>query len=350
MVYSKNSEFRAELYNQVTKAKSLLQSIEVFFKNLPDDNNHLNKRVVVISSQLRSTFDLLVQSYNIVDIELLDEEKKELKNILYDIAQFNTELKDILNSFSTVFEALNTNGSFTTKQKSIKDCFDIKDLLDEYVPFFSHKLVKVQEFQINLILSEAEKKVQNLDAAKRAFEGEHTRTVYTEAFEKYSDLAKRYERAFYALIYLSIMSTFIACVVVYFRNNLLYEVLIIKAVIAVAIITLLTLWIRRASHYRKLAEQAEQTALELRAIPSFLKEVREEDQRLIYKDLAGKYFGKTLDQTQHDKIGDLMQDQIKNTIELTKATVDAAKGYKDIVSAKDEAKDNNSSNNKEDKS
>ncbi|ESK41246.1 hypothetical protein P256_00235 [Acinetobacter nectaris CIP 110549] len=235
---------------------------------------------------------------------------------------------------------LKFNGAMRVLQDSIdKNLLDLESC---------QKIIQSDNF--SNIIKNAEEKIQNLEAAKRAFEGEHTRTVYTEAFEKYSDLAKRYERAFYALIYLSIMSTFIACAIVYRRSDLLYDVLIVKAVIAVAVITLLTLWIRRASHYRKLAEQAEQTALELRAIPSFLKEVREEDQRLIYRDLAGKYFGKTLDQTQHDKIGDLMQDQIKNTIELTKATVDAAKGYKDIVSAKDEAKDSNSSNNKEDKS
>ena len=86
-----------------------------------------------------------------------------------------------------------------------------------------------------------------------------------------------------------------------------------------------TLFLRRASHAKKLYEQAYQTHVEINAFPIHVRSLKNEDKHELIKELALKYFGKELDQTQNDKIGDLMKDQLAAGTELIKASAELVK-------------------------
>lgn len=68
----------------------------------------------------------------------------------------------------------------------------------------------------------------------------------------------------------------------------------------------------------------------------FLRNIEKTEHSEIYKKLVDKYFGKELDQTQNDKIGDLIQDQLAAGTELIRASAE-------MVKAKSES--NSTSNN-----
>ena len=113
----------------------------------------------------------------------------------------------------------------------------------------------------------------------------------------------------------------------FFTTELNYWVffITIKVLILSITITLCTLFLRRASHAKKLHEQAYQTHVEINAFPIHVRSLKEEDKHELIKELALKYFGKELDQTQNDKIGDLMQNQVYSSTELIKASAEMLK-------------------------
>lgn len=90
-------------------------------------------------------------------------------------------------------------------------------------------------------------------------------------------------------------------------------------------ITLTTYFLRLSSFYQSKYEQAKQTRLELEAFPDYASLLKPETAEDLRKELALKYFGKEVDQTQNDKIGDLIKDQLAAGTELIKASVELVK-------------------------
>ncbi|KXZ67528.1 hypothetical protein AVENLUH8758_02275 [Acinetobacter venetianus] len=82
---------------------------------------------------------------------------------------------------------------------------------------------------------------------------------------------------------------------------------------------LIAYYLRISTHYRRLADQAEQTHLELLAFPQYAAELGEEKSREIKEQLALKYFGKEIDASGYQKISDIAQEQLKTSSELVKA-------------------------------
>lgn len=95
---------------------------------------------------------------------------------------------------------------------------------------------------------------------------------------------------------------------------------------------------RRSSHAKKLQDQAYQTHVEISAFPIHVRSLKEDDQHALVKELALKYFGKELDQTQNDKVGDLMKDQLAAGTELIKASAEMVKNVKSISGSADKTK------------
>lgn len=76
---------------------------------------------------------------------------------------------------------------------------------------------------------------------------------------------------------------------------------------------------------KKLHEKAYQTHVEINAYPLFIRSLEKSDQQEITKELALRYFGNNIDQTQNDKIGDLVQDQLSAGTELVRASAEMVK-------------------------
>ena len=68
--------------------------------------------------------------------------------------------------------------------------------------------------------------------------------------------------------------------------------------------------------------------MELNALPNYLRQVGSEHHSEIYKEMIPKFFGKELDQSQNDKVGDLVKDQLAAGTELIKASAEMVKNVK----------------------
>lgn len=190
-------------------------------------------------------------------------------------------------------------------------------------------------------VEKATQSVSSVISAKEALEGKLTEDIYSNAAKKYINTAR-----FYDVLLLVTLGIFYYITSNLFENFQMISIFkaikkasteaqtlaifffITKLTMVSIVITLVTIFIRRSSHFRKLHDQANQTSLELNALPNYLRQVNSEHHSEIYKEMIPKFFGKVLDQTQNDKIGDLMKDQIAAGTELIKVSAEIAKSLK----------------------
>lgn len=103
-----------------------------------------------------------------------------------------------------------------------------------------------------------------------------------------------------------------------------------KLAILIVGVTLTTYFLRLSSFYQLKQEQAKQTKLELEAFPDYVSGMDKTVANNLRQELALKYFGKEIDQTQTDKIGDLIKDQLAAGTELIKASAEMVKNVKSL--------------------
>lgn len=170
--------------------------------------------------------------------------------------------------------------------------------------------------------------VKSVVSAKEALESKPTEVIYSEASLRYLEAARNYEWTFYLIFIAAIIVTIVSFIHFPYSTTDIVDFILYKVLTVSVVITFGTIFLRKASHLRKLHDQAHQTSMELQALPLYLKNVKSDDHSEIYKNLAEKYFGKEIDQTQNDKIGDLLQDQVKISTELIKASAEMVKSVK----------------------
>ncbi|CAM4229780.1 hypothetical protein [Acinetobacter pragensis] len=108
-------------------------------------------------------------------------------------------------------------------------------------------------------------------------------------------------------------------------NDKVLKYILFKISIIVVGITLTTYFLKLSIYYQNKYEQAKQTKLELEAFPDYISLVTKETAEELRKELALKYFGKELDRTYNEKIGNLVQEQMSSSIDLVKATAEIIK-------------------------
>lgn len=178
-------------------------------------------------------------------------------------------------------------------------------------------------------LNEVKRTVNKIDAALLAIEQNETDKIYLELSEKYKwEYMRNNFYFFLTLIIAGLISFYNSMSVAEIAKLIEKELIIfisIKLILVTITITLCTLFLRRSSHAKKFQDQAYQTHIEISAFPIHVRSLKEEDKHELVKELTMKYFGKELDQTQNDKIGDLMQNQIAAGTELIKASAEMLK-------------------------
>lgn len=210
----------------------------------------------------------------------------------------------------------------------------------------------------NKLISELEKQVEKASgsvksviSAKEALESKPTEDIYSNAAKKYIKTAR-----FYDVLLLILLGVFYYLTSQFFENFQMISIFkaiqkssseaqtlaifffITKLTIVSIVITLATIFIRRSSHFRKLHDQANQTSLELNALPNYLRQVDSEHHSEIYKEMIPKFFGNELDQSQNDKVGDLVKDQLAAGTELIKASAEMVKNAKSLGDSADKTK------------
>lgn len=186
-------------------------------------------------------------------------------------------------------------------------------------------------------IAEVKEKVKDFESLRLALEQRETSSIYLSVHDKYRSeflinnalfFLSLFSGAILTLYSTSFSSAYLQSYTTYSKVTTVdqwFILITIKVLIITLTITLCTLFLRRSAHAKKLYEQAYQTHVEINAFPIHVRSLKEEDKHVLIKELAMKYFGKELDQTQNDKIGDLMKDQLTAGTELIKASAELVK-------------------------
>lgn len=219
------------------------------------------------------------------------------------------------------------------------------DIIEKSIIFLNSKIIPIRvsnqqsqqliEENLEPKIKEIEEKIKDFESLRLALEHRETSSIYLELHNKYNEEYEKNNYYFFGTLILAVIITFLTSIKIntfnlFFTTKLSYWAIFItiKVLIISITITLCTLFLRRAAHAKKLKEQAYQTYVEIIAFPIHVRSLEKADKDELIKELAMKYFGKELDQTQNDKIGNLMQDQITSSTELIKASAEIVKNLK----------------------
>ncbi|MFI8035743.1 hypothetical protein ACH8I4_17975, partial [Acinetobacter sp. ABJ_C3_5] len=263
-------------------------------------------------------------------IPIINELVLELENILK-----GKPSKDTIKSIKEIDEKI------TAIESNFYDLRYLSEAIQEYQENENKTKDLVSELEIQV--EKATQSVQSVISAKEALESKPAEEVYSQAAKNYINTAR-----FYDVLLLALLGVFYYLTTQFFQNfqtiaifkaiqkssseaqTLAIFFFITKLTIFSIVITLATIFIRRSSHFRKLHDQANQTSLELNALPFYLRQVDSEHHSEIYKEMIPKFFGKELDQSQNDKVGDLVKDQLAAGTELIKASAEMVKNAKSL--------------------
>lgn len=179
--------------------------------------------------------------------------------------------------------------------------------------------------EIRDMLEEAEKELKDFKVLKNILKNLKTEDYYSSESKRYKKIHFVYMGLFLATLIgaLGISAYSICAKPIYFLDTFDYWFLKISFILVV--ITLVSYFIKQSSHHQSLADQANQTRLEIQAFPTFVTGIEKADEVAIRKELALKYFGREVDKTAHKDMSNLVSDQMKNTTEMVKAVTEVIK-------------------------
>lgn len=295
-----------------------------------DENNNLNDKLLYVFSTLLP----LVNKYIEEEITLI-----VLLNSFNSV--LNTEIIDIVDNYLNpqskvfLFTFIGLNSSYE-KESNIK----LGKELEEYKKYYKDALVELKKYE-------------------NATKNKTSVNVYAKIESDFKDLESKYRVYFFTFVVLTLLFTVgynpligiwdnivgLGCSLsinisdhcTALNNQVLYpfngntlKYIIFKVAILLVGITLSTYFLKLTSFYQLRQEQAKQTKLELEAFPDFVSGMDKDVANNLREELALKYFGKDVDKTQIDKNGDLIQEQMKISTDLVKASVDMFKNIKTV--------------------
>lgn len=101
----------------------------------------------------------------------------------------------------------------------------------------------------------------------------------------------------------------------------IYDFWAIKITAIFIVVTGVTFCLKQAIHYQKKKDKAEQTRLELEALPTYMFNFSDEQKNEVYKKLTGKYFGRDSDNEGYQAMSDVIQEQIRLSNEVLKSVI-----------------------------
>ena len=251
------------------------------------------------------------------------------------------ELKEFRNT-SEIFEELNNSLSWfdhetETLLHSPTDTDKIQELIDileKSIILLNSKILPIrisnqqsqQLIEENLApkIKEIEEKVKDIERAKLALQNDRIHLIFEEYEEKLKNEADSWEIRFFMTLaigaILAILIIFCPDMKIGFWNYIFLKVLLISIVI-----TLSTYFLRRSVHLRKQSDELGRMSFEMDALPSFMSSLSNDKSEKVITELIPKYFARPIDQSQNDKIGDLMKDQLAAGTELIKASAEMVK-------------------------
>lgn len=315
-----------------SKERYLVADIE---QNLIDISNFYNNLDFEEQKQKKNTFEFRL-IHPAREKEAFDNLAHKIRSLIREHPQYIEfknenltlmESTESIKNFCSKMERPITDLNYNKFQNLVNELDGLVNLI--YLDIKNDKELEQIKKSLEKEVEEAKNEVKNIKSAVFAVEGGKAELIYSEASKKYLEKARQYEISFYLLLFAAGCIAFISFRHFTYEHTNIVDFVLSKLMILTVVVTLGTIFLRKASHLRKLHDQAHQTSLELQAFPLFIRSLKEEDKDHLTKELALKYFGKELDQTQNDKIGDLIQDQMKASTEMVKASTEMVKNLKD---------------------
>ena len=312
-----------------------VKKVEILFLRVLDEFKKLYSRMIL----------------NFDEYDFFNKKPLHLDDLTSMIKSFSYQLLDFLNTSSLHRYILLKSNGYTLQNKIDDLCshfvFRERDLnnyevinidatilnhakqihtfLEWYSNYFDIINARLESDQI---IEDLKEKVKDTSAVLQLMRGARTETIYSTARDNYLKFARYYDISSYFVLLIILGLGGYIFVNFPQESNRILNFFLSKILIITTLVTLATIFLRKAAHLRKLYDQANQTSMELQALPLYLLNVDESEHSEIYKKLAEKYFGKEIDQKQNDKIGDLMQDQLSAGTELIKASAELVKSVK----------------------
>lgn len=313
----------------IEKLNNLFSDIESngrrFLSNISEEKH--DQENIKILSKFLDNIDFFKN--NILSFSDLLSNQYVYDLIRNDLGSIAGEFRSTIN-LTNLFDA-ELNRVIDTLNAAARKMHDVlRDL--NIIKAVNSRLSEVVEPLVENALTNVKTKVDKIDAALLAIEQHETDKIYLGLSEKYKWEYFRNNGYFFITLII------VGCVswnystsleqISNFTNGVLIAFIAFKILLISIAITLITLFLRRSSHAKKLQDQAYQTHVEISAFPIHVRSLNEDDQHSLVKELAMKYFGKELDHSQTDKAGDLMAEQIRISTEMVKASAEMVKSVK----------------------
>ena len=328
-----NTQFQSHCQNRIknieTRINILIASIDEII--VGENNNSSNVEGLVNGKfrleNIKSLFDIILTIINDnLDLLKIDRVKIEIERELgfierklerffveNNLIEINQITPNYLNVFNSEYTGVNFLLSF------LQEIIKTEHLLDVLL----NDRIESRIIETDSILNE-------LNITSEKIKGVATEEIYKAAFTNYANKANGYDNKFYYTLGLTFLITIVS-IGLYERGYIsLYLFVYFKVLILSLAITLITFFLRKASTYRRMAHQAEQTHLELEAFPSYVSaDMDKEDMSALKKELALRYFGKELESKPYEKMGDLLQEQMRTSMDMMKTARELMKTRKD---------------------
>ncbi len=286
------------------------------------------------NSKVLSDYSQLVKFNEPHLIKLIGAIKKlELKIDVVDVNEANLSYLDSiifsLNYIDKDYDENNIN-KFST---DILDALSTVNAIISYIDNYKRDneiYNQIITSKIKAMLNEANEELEDLKKTKNILKNYKAEQFYKEECEKYTSLYVQNKNTFIVLIIIAVFFSVLSVSLMLVYNMDKYNYWSIKISLILAFVTLITYYLKQSSYYQRLAEQANQTRLEIEAFPSFITGVSKAEEVAIRKELALKYFGKEIDGAAHKDMSNLVSDQMKSTTEMVKATTEAIKNLKGL--------------------
>ncbi|MCX0333707.1 hypothetical protein [Acinetobacter radioresistens] len=302
------------LSNILLKVKNIRKNFNSYYRSALGIQSN-NKKIFIEIESIKKTIekkyknDLSIFEIKIKDLTDSNYNKfNELsKNIDNSLKDFNLKNKQKLDQVLNLYQ--NENNKLT-QELSVQKTDIKKDFLEFMIE--AKNIKEDYKFKFSKYFSEIQEGWEKIQQIK-------TENVYLNAYKKNNIRARSNEKKFIQTLYLSLFISLILIVSFIFKKIDFQVFLTLKIMVFIFFGILVTYYLKLASHYRRLADQAEQTHLELLAFPQYVASLDPQKTNEIKEQLALKYFGKELDSTGYQKMGDAVQEQLKTSVELVKA-------------------------------
>lgn len=306
-----------------------------------EENVKIQREIISLKTLFHKIYESIAKPNE--SIKLIEEKKlnivSKIDELLNDIAQLG-ELEN--STIRELYDFINL------QKKDLKSCRTFESL-DKYINDFDEELKKIissvkkslhivqlKNFSdesrnyiriLNKKIELQNESIQNFNQLIEKEKNTNTHDIYDLAVKKYSNRSYGYRVVFLVLMVLVVILVWFSAVLKKSLGLDQYDYWFFKITLAITSVTLITFYLKLSTKYQNIADQCEQTKLELEAFPSFVASFSTEDPKIveIRKELAMKYFGRDLLNNDKGEASNIITDQMKNTTELVKATTEAVK-------------------------